>query len=177
MFEEINTLCLAHQRAYGFEVPSCAETFGKIRIPLTAASYKERLSIISWCLYRTKPQPDIKVFCPSYRGVLLPHCARTLNNYLEVELYTTRDCVAYDQNRIEKGTEFVINISNDVYNREVTNRYTYRVLRPFTLECEYLVWLYQQTMPFRLWLADRGLVEKIKTPIAFYHDPKTLELV
>lgn len=177
MFEKVNVLCLAHQRAYGFEVPSSAEPFGKIQLPLLGTSHQDLLSIVSWCLYRTKPNPNIKVFCPQHSGLLMPHCARVRGPIIEIELYAIRDCVNYSQNRIEKGTKFVLNISNDVYNREVTNRYVFRALRSFTLECEYLVWLYRETVPFRLWLEERGLVEKLPAYRSFFHDPKTLELL
>ena len=175
--KELNGICLAYQRAYGFEIVNGAKPIITVGIPDQSLTYAQLFKMVGGFM-RGQHFIDEKlhITVPSTDGrLLMPHYTYR-NGGHRVALYSMVDCCGYTQNEIITGCRFTFATTRDIYNRELSSAQNYECLKTFVLETEYLVWMGQATIPFRVWLESKGLVKKVETPITFFHDPVTLEL-
>lgn len=174
---ELNGICLAYQRAYGFEILNDAKPIITIGIPDQKLTYTQLFKMVGGFMRGQHfIDGNLHITVPSTDGrVLMPHYTHKKGGH-HIELYSMVDCCGYVQNEITAGAKFTFATTRDIYNREVSCSQNYECIKTFTLEVEYLVWMGQATIPFRLWLESKGLVKKAETPITFFHDPVTLEL-
>lgn len=172
--KEVEGICLAYQRAYGFELPSCAKAVGGVRIP--ELSFRQLFTMIGGFMM-SKDYVDANHLIRTHKSshLLIPNYT-SVHGDPTINLYDVSVCVPYPHTQIKEGDVFKLAISRDVYNREIDSAQNYRALKTFTLETEYLVWMGKSEIPLRLWLVNLGLAEKIYTPPTYFHDPVTLEL-
>lgn len=173
--QELNGICLAYQRAYGFEILNEAKPIITVGIPELEFNYAQLFKMVG-VFMRGQPFIDGKlhITVPSTDGRLLMPQYQRLNGSHRIKLYSMSDCCGYPQSEINVGCRFTFATTRDIYNREVSCAQNYECLKTFILETEYLVWMGQATIPFSLWLESKGLVKKVETPITFFHDPVAL---
>ena len=175
--QELNGICLAYQRAYGFEILNGAKPSITVDIPDQELTYAQLFKMVGGFMRGQHfIDGNLHITVPSTDGRLLMPTYTYRNSGYRIELYSMSDCCGYIQNEINAGARFTFATTRDIYNREVSCAQNYECLKTFILETEYLVWMGQATIPFRIWLESKGLVKKAETPITFFHDPITLEL-